>query len=633
MRCAFFIAAAWSLTGCLAGDRISITFEQERDRQEATLLEVLAISDVTRDGVELRCAALTGGERELADPDLVVAERVELELPLAAGSSPLMVQVPQDRYAFLAEATDRFGFSVARGCAEEEVTSRRPLDLTIALASQPALNGRLDVLGETSWLQIAGLSDTPGAPAIEVQAVDDRGVPLAGITLRTLVEVGEAIVDREVETDAQGRARLSPSVGVGETRILVHARGLASSPRAFTITGLGAPRYQDLSHRLLDEPLTLLAGDFYAAGDDTTDLLTVIWSPQGPDATGQIWTAHLGMLDRDNLSDFPGRAAHAVAGRFDADTRVDLAAAPANSFAVYIHPHGQEADDLVGAVEVSLAYWPLEIAQLLSARVNRDDYDDLLVRTHGSSGDRLLVLTARGAVAPDTLFDLTQALDLAAIGDAELVAGDYDGDGDDDLALLRFGSTTYLLPCGDATGQGDGGYLGAANSIEDPGALPALNNGEGVKHAAVADVDGDGYPDLLIVVNGTVEAIAPLLTIAHGGPALGAITATRRAEVDLAVSRVDHLAAGDLNGDKRVDLLAVTNSPPQRAVLIGGDGSGRFAAPLALGVGMSVIELALGDFNDDGVDDVGFLGQIYAGNDDPAALLDPYLLVKLSSLE
>jgi len=637
MSRAALLVGLLSLFGCLAEDRVALRFDDASTRAEAQRVNVFAVRTLTRGGDALTCTELISAERSVLDQELVIAQQVEVALASARDREAVLVQLPQDAYAFYAAAYDAFGFLVAQGCVEDEVSSRRPLDLALELTTRPAPAGRLELVGESNWLQSVGGADALVIPEISVRALSHAGRPLADVEVRTLVQQGEAIVDRLLLTDDGGLARARPSVGEGENTVLVHARGLEGSPLTFTITGLAAARYHDTSLRMFARPVALLADNFYAAGDDTDDLLAVLWNPVLMRGEMAIWTAAVGPQDIDRLGDFDDIPRFAAAGRFDDDDKVDLAVAAAEASAIYVLRHDHEADNLRDAVAVPLYPLPLPIHALISARVNDDDYTDLLVLVGGVPGLRLLVLVSRAAAATisyPALFDMVQAIDLSALGEFQLVAADLDVDGDDDLALLRYGTTIYLLPNGDETGAGGGHFYGARNRVDDPWALPSLASAEGEKYGAVADYNGDGALDLAIAVNGQLELIPPLLTMTHGGERIDALTLEQRPEVDLGLSRIDRLGAGDFNGDGHADLIAVTNSPPQRAALLAGDGIDRFAVASPMGVGMSVVDLAIADLNDDGADDIGFLGRVYAGPEegaDPDQSLDDYMLVQLSA--
>jgi hypothetical protein len=128
------------------------------------------------------------------------------------------------------------------------------------------------------------------------------------------------------------------------------------------------------------------------------------------------------------------------------------------------------------------------------------------------SGDRLKVWTNSGT------FDLGRRIDTGAKApdaDALLSAGDWDRDGYGDV-LVRTASTgdLYLL-------RGDGhGHLGAPT-------LLASGFGAVGKLAAVGDMTGDGYPDLMGQPHGGVMTIYPgkgLAGLRKAYPAAGSIS-------------------------------------------------------------------------------------------------------------
>lgn len=164
-----------------------------------------------------------------------------------------------------------------------------------------------------------------------------------------------------------------------------------------------------------------------------------------------------------------------------------------------------------------------------------------------------------------------QALTLADLNADDLldaVAATQGGDDGPSVAVLR--------------NRGDGTMHG----VED---LPA---GNGPSALAVADVDDDALPDLivtgdsgsLLVLPARRDGFGPPLTIAVGDRALGVV-------------------ATDLNGDDRPDLAVVDNENNRVAVTLA-TGPGRFAPaqlyPVAEGPG----SITAGDFNDDGRPDL-----------------------------
>ena len=167
-----------------------------------------------------------------------------------------------------------------------------------------------------------------------------------------------------------------------------------------------------------------------------------------------------------------------------------------------------------------------------------------------------------------------------------LAVGDFNGDGNLDLAVSNRGSNNVAILLGD--GKGD---LLPTSSAPAVGKFP--------QGLAVGDFNGDGKQDLA-VVNYNDNNVSILLGDGTGNFSLVSSPATGRSPYTL--------AAGDFNGDGNLD-LAVVNSCPSGSncqsssgtvTILLGDGTGHFTAGSSPVTGLFPTAVAVGDFNGDG---------------------------------
>ncbi len=152
------------------------------------------------------------------------------------------------------------------------------------------------------------------------------------------------------------------------------------------------------------------------------------------------------------------------------------------------------------------------------------------------------------------------AIDFSTTPEAVELA-DLDGDGDLDVATCDWSGTT-----GDGIGLlfNDGtGVLGGAHHV------PA---GQGTQDLTVADVDGDGDPDVL-----TSDRMSLAVTV-HRNPGDGRIPVlqTRYTAHTLNI----RLDAGDVDGDGDLDAFTSSEATGAPGALLRNNGDGTFAAPV-----------------------------------------------------
>lgn len=163
-----------------------------------------------------------------------------------------------------------------------------------------------------------------------------------------------------------------------------------------------------------------------------------------------------------------------------------------------------------------------------------------------------------------------------------LAAGDFDGDGNRDLAVVNSdasGTVAVLL------GNGAGSFAAAASYPVNP--FP--------RSVAVGDFNDDGLSDLAVANYGANNLSILLGT---GAGAFGAASA-----VPLGGGSGPHaVGVGDFNGDGFADLAVALLDASSLAILIG-DGTGNFDPPTVYPALRSAT-VAVGDFNGDGRSDV-----------------------------
>lgn len=175
-----------------------------------------------------------------------------------------------------------------------------------------------------------------------------------------------------------------------------------------------------------------------------------------------------------------------------------------------------------------------------------------------------------------------------------IVTGDFNGDGNLDLAVVNPSSNTVTI----LLGHGDGTFIAAAN--------PATANSPSA--IAVGDFNGDGKLDLA-VTNSASNTATILL-----GNGDGTFTAAASPATD---KNPESIVVGDFNGDGIPD-LAVANQTGNDVTILLGKGDGTFtvgSSPAFTGPDT----IAVGDFNGDGIADLAVGGSVTAillGNGD-----------------
>jgi hypothetical protein len=171
-----------------------------------------------------------------------------------------------------------------------------------------------------------------------------------------------------------------------------------------------------------------------------------------------------------------------------------------------------------------------------------------------------------------------------------IVAADFNGDGVPDLAFTNI-ATTAPVQVAVVFGNGDGTFQSPVSYAT--GTMP--------RSPVLADLNGDGFPDL-VVANAGFGANNLSVMLGNGD-------GTFQPAVNYPTSfGAKSVAVGDVNNDGRPDLV-VGNFTASNLLVFLGNGDGTFQTPKTVGLFPgSGSYVALADFNNDGKLDAAVLG-------------------------
>jgi hypothetical protein len=230
---------------------------------------------------------------------------------------------------------------------------------------------------------------------------------------------------------------------------------------------------------------------------------------------------------------------------------------------------------------------------IAAADLNGDGKPDLVVANSGDNTVSVLLnTTAPGATTASFAAQQTFG---TGNGPASVTVADVNGDGKPDLVVAnQFGNTVSVLL--NTTAPGATTLSFAAQQTFATGNNPAA--------AAMADVNGDGRPDLIVVNNSDATLSVMLNTTAPG-----ASTASFATQQTFATGSLPNsVAAADFNGDGKPDLVVANVSTKTVSVLLNTTAPGAttpsFAVQQTFATGNSPNSVAAADINGDGKPDV-----------------------------
>jgi len=218
---------------------------------------------------------------------------------------------------------------------------------------------------------------------------------------------------------------------------------------------------------------------------------------------------------------------------------------------------------------------------------NADGNPDLAVVTNQGlpTGDFVDILLGNG----DGTFQ-TRLKSLGGMYLGGIVAGDFDGDGKVDLAVVDTEITSQAVNV--LRGNGDG-------TFRAPVAFHV--QGQSYGPLVTADVNHDGVLDLALTVPDSVFAVDYVAVLLGNGD--GTFQSATRYQTG-GVNGSD-LVCGDLDGDGNLD-FAVPNTQTKTISVLLGNGDGTFQTSVDYPAGFSPFAIEVGDFNHDGLLDIGF---------------------------